>query len=119
MALWLWATVDGVGSARQVNKLCEQHLAYRWLCGGVSMNIDDRHHLPVLGNRNELLYGTAERNCSTTSRNLSTKIGFAIYPSQPPWRKVSSSPRMANAVTAMIGIEHSSSSSLIRLVTSS
>jgi hypothetical protein len=40
MALWLWATVDGVGSARQLARLCEQHLAYRWLCGGVSMN----HH---------------------------------------------------------------------------
>ena len=38
MALWLWATVDGVGSARQVARLCEEHLAYRWLCGGVSMN---------------------------------------------------------------------------------
>jgi transposase len=38
MALWLWATVDGVGSARQLAKLCEEHLAYRWLCGGVSMN---------------------------------------------------------------------------------
>lgn len=38
MALWLWATVDGVGSARQLDKLCAQHLAYRWLCGGVSMN---------------------------------------------------------------------------------
>jgi transposase len=38
MALWLWATVDGVGSARQLTRLCEQHLAYRWLCGGVSMN---------------------------------------------------------------------------------
>src|SRR5438105_4019367 len=38
MALWLWATVDGVGSARQLAKLCKQHLAYRWLCGGVSMN---------------------------------------------------------------------------------
>jgi transposase len=38
MALWLWATVDGVGSARQLARLCEQHLAYRWLCGGVSMN---------------------------------------------------------------------------------
>jgi transposase len=38
MALWLWATVDGVGSARQLDRLCEQHLAYRWLCGGVSMN---------------------------------------------------------------------------------
>jgi len=38
MALWLWATVDGVGSARQLAKLCQEHLAYRWLCGGVSMN---------------------------------------------------------------------------------
>src|SRR5712691_10512025 len=38
MALWLWATVDGVGSARQLDKLCTEHLAYRWLCGGVSMN---------------------------------------------------------------------------------
>jgi transposase len=38
LALWLWATVDGVGSARQLDKLCTEHLAYRWLCGGVSMN---------------------------------------------------------------------------------
>jgi transposase len=38
IALWLWATVDGVGSARRLTRLCEQHLAYRWLCGGVSMN---------------------------------------------------------------------------------
>jgi transposase len=38
MALWLWATVDGVGSARRVARLCEVHLAYRWLCGGVSVN---------------------------------------------------------------------------------
>jgi transposase len=38
MALWLWATVDGVGSARQLDRLCREHLAYRWLCGGVSMN---------------------------------------------------------------------------------
>lgn len=38
MALWLWATVEGVGSARLLDRLCDQHLAYRWLCGGVSMN---------------------------------------------------------------------------------
>src|SRR6266849_1549558 len=38
MALWLWATGEGVGSARQLDKLCGEHLAYRWLCGGVSMN---------------------------------------------------------------------------------
>ncbi len=38
LALWLWATVDGVGSARQLDRLCRDHLTYRWLCGGVSMN---------------------------------------------------------------------------------
>lgn len=38
LALWLWATIDGVGSARQLDRLCRDHLAYRWLCGGVSMN---------------------------------------------------------------------------------
>ena len=38
LALWLWATIDGVGSARQLDRLCRDHLIYRWLCGGVSMN---------------------------------------------------------------------------------
>ncbi len=38
LALWLYATLRGVGSARELNRLCEHHTAYRWLCGGVSMN---------------------------------------------------------------------------------
>jgi len=38
LALWLWATIDGVGSARQLDRLCRNHLIYRWLCAGVSMN---------------------------------------------------------------------------------
>jgi transposase len=38
LALWLYATLDGVGSARALAKLCEEHMAYRWLCGGVSVN---------------------------------------------------------------------------------
>src|SRR2546425_1870547 len=38
LALWLWATVDGVGSARELDRLCRDHVVYRWLCGGVSMN---------------------------------------------------------------------------------
>lgn len=38
VALWLYATLQGVGSARQLNTLCEEHIAYRWICGGVSMN---------------------------------------------------------------------------------
>lgn len=38
LALWLYATLRGVGSARELNRLCQQHVAYRWLCGKVSMN---------------------------------------------------------------------------------
>src|SRR6266581_3475362 len=38
LALWLYATSDGVGSARALERLCNSHDAYRWLCGGVSVN---------------------------------------------------------------------------------
>ena len=38
LALWLYATLRGVGSARELNRLCQYHAAYRWICGGVSMN---------------------------------------------------------------------------------
>lgn len=40
LALWLLATLRGVGSARELARLCERHLAYQWLCGEVTMN----HH---------------------------------------------------------------------------
>ena len=38
VALWLWASIDGVGSAREIDRLCERDDAYRWICGGVGMN---------------------------------------------------------------------------------
>jgi transposase len=38
LTLWLYATIVGVGSARALARLCEDHVAYRWICGGVSMN---------------------------------------------------------------------------------
>ena len=38
LALWIFATIDGVGSARELARLCEKHIAYQWLCGGVSVN---------------------------------------------------------------------------------
>jgi transposase len=38
VALWLYALSQGVTSARRLNDLCVEHLAYIWLCGGVSMN---------------------------------------------------------------------------------
>lgn len=38
LALWLVATSEGVGSARALERLCNSHDVYRWLCGGVSVN---------------------------------------------------------------------------------
>ena len=40
MSLWLYAVLDGVGSARELDRLCDSDDAYRWLCGGVGVN----HH---------------------------------------------------------------------------
>jgi len=40
LALWLYATLDGVGSARALEKLCHDHVAYQWICGGNTIN----HH---------------------------------------------------------------------------
>ena len=41
VALWMFATVEGVGSARRLARLCERDVGFRWLCGGVTVN----HHL--------------------------------------------------------------------------
>lgn len=38
VALWLYAATQGVGSGRELARLCECHDAYRWLCGGLSLN---------------------------------------------------------------------------------
>jgi transposase len=38
LALWLYATIEGVGSARQLDRLAQRDLAYRWIAGGVPLN---------------------------------------------------------------------------------
>ncbi len=38
MAIWILGTVDGIGSARELERFCREHAAYRWICGGVSVN---------------------------------------------------------------------------------
>ncbi len=40
LGLWLYATLEGVGSARQLSRLVLEHDAYRWIGGGVQVN----HH---------------------------------------------------------------------------
>ena len=38
LALWLLATVEGIGSARRLARLCEEHDGYRWIRGHVPIN---------------------------------------------------------------------------------
>lgn len=38
LALWLYASIEGVGSARALDRLCRDHRVFAWLCGGVSVN---------------------------------------------------------------------------------
>ncbi len=38
VALWVFATMKGIGSARELARLCAECLPYQWLCGGVSVN---------------------------------------------------------------------------------
>lgn len=38
LGLWLLATIQGVGSAREIERRCVEHTAYRWLAGGMTIN---------------------------------------------------------------------------------
>lgn len=38
LGLWLYATLRGIGSARELDRRCVEDLPFRWLCGEVSMN---------------------------------------------------------------------------------
>jgi transposase len=40
LALWLFATIEGVGSARQLAVKCTRDFAYMWICGSVGVNRD-------------------------------------------------------------------------------
>jgi transposase len=38
LALWLYATTEGIGSARHLDELCRTQDAFRWIAGDVSVN---------------------------------------------------------------------------------
>jgi len=38
VALWLQATLDGIGSARELDRRCETDIPYLWILGNVSVN---------------------------------------------------------------------------------
>jgi transposase len=38
ITLWLYASIRGVSTGRELARLCEESHPYRWICGGVSVN---------------------------------------------------------------------------------
>jgi transposase len=38
LSLWLLATLEGIGSARELARRCDRDMAYMWICGEVSVN---------------------------------------------------------------------------------
>src|SRR6202163_1270624 len=38
VGLWLYGCTRGIGSARELARRCEESAAFRWLCGGVTVN---------------------------------------------------------------------------------
>jgi transposase len=37
VALWLYATIEGIGSAYVLTRYCKEHNAFRWICGGIEI----------------------------------------------------------------------------------
>jgi transposase len=38
LTLWLYGTIEGIGSARLLSEYCVMHDAYKWICGNVNIN---------------------------------------------------------------------------------
>lgn len=38
LTLWIFAISEGIGSAREIERLCSEHHAYMWICGGIHIN---------------------------------------------------------------------------------
>jgi transposase len=74
IALWLYATIDGVGSARELDRLCQRHDAYRWIRGGVSVNyhtLSDfrvEHHAALNDLLTQSIAALIKRNVITLAR---------------------------------------------------
>src|SRR5438067_8492256 len=67
LALWIEAMLDGVGSARKVAHLSQYHLAYQWICGGVSVNY---HSLSDFRNAStDLLAGVLKQSVTRLMRS--------------------------------------------------
>ncbi len=78
LALWLYATVEGVGSARELERLAESDIAYRWLAGGVPLN---SHGLAAALSR-QISIGDFRRGIRPSAAAIREQKQWS---SNPPW----------------------------------
>jgi transposase len=38
LSLWIYATIEGIGSGRVIETYCTDHNAFKWLCGNIAVN---------------------------------------------------------------------------------
>jgi transposase len=74
VALWLYASIRGIGSARELARRCEESAPFRWLCGGVGVNhrlLSDfrTDHAPALDELfTQVIASLVEQDLVTVSR---------------------------------------------------
>jgi transposase len=67
VALWVYGTSEGVSETQKLDRLCRLHMAYLWICGGVSVDyhlLSDfrvQHEEALNKLMNQVLAGLAQR----------------------------------------------------------
>ena len=106
LALWLYAISEQIGSARALARLCESHDAYRWLCGGVSVNY---HGLADFRTRVNSYGGQvsgvriAGLPCERATARRDRRLTFRRSGSGPPRRFVATWRWLSTAGAAVLG----------------
>lgn len=98
VALWLFATIEGIGSARAVARLCDEHIAYQWLCGGMNAKTLADFRVGTLLERLLVDSFTALVRAGAWTGSPRTASGCAHRPEPPrsaearPWRGAGARP---------------------------
>lgn len=87
LVLWVYATIDDVGSARRLDRLCKEHDTYRWLCGGVTSGLSHTGGLSCCPSRS--VRQTADRDyChDDESETGHAKTGCPGWDAGKGWRR--------------------------------
>lgn len=89
IALLLYGRCEGIVNAREIERRCERDDAYRWICGGVSVNhhllsdYDSKLHAEVDGLFNQLLAVLSIRGWSAWKGAPMTAPECARMPARP------------------------------------